>query len=92
MAGKSSRMGRRCVFEFALGLSWHWICCVNWPTDVLFVALSQRYDILQVMLGKAKGGSFKKREAYRKWLCNTHLNILSFDFSIEIPAFSSLCF
>ena len=32
-------------------------------------------------LGKANGGSFQKNkgEASRKWLCNTHLNLLSFD-------------
>ena len=43
-------------------------------------------------LGEANGGSFKKnkREAYRKWLCHTQFNLLSFDFSIEISTFSSL--
>ena len=31
-----------------------------------------------------------KGEAYRKWLWSTHLNLLSFNFSIEISTFSSL--
>ena len=45
-------------------------------------------------LGKAKGGSFRKhkKETYRKWLCNTHLTLLSFDFSFEISTFSLLFF
>ena len=56
-------------------------------------------------LGKAKGGSFKKKKkketlTYRKWLCNTHLNsflltfllksLISLYSSIEISTFSSL--
>ena len=43
-------------------------------------------------LGEANGGRFQKNkgEAYRERLCNTHLNFLSFDFSIEISTFSFL--
>ena len=36
-------------------------------------------------LGETKGGSFhRKNKTYRKWLCNTHFHLLSFDFSFEI--------
>ena len=34
----------------------------------------------------------KTHETYRQWPCNTHLNLLSFDFSIEMSTFSLLFF
>ena len=37
---------------------------------------------------RAEVSEEKKKGTYRKWLRNTHLNLLSFDFSIEISTFS----
>ena len=47
---------------------------------------------IQVILAKptAEVSQKNKGEAYRKWLCKTHLNLLSFDFSFEISTFSLL--
>ena len=41
-------------------------------------------NMIQVILAKprAEVSKEKRNETYRKWLCNTHLNLLSVDFSI----------
>ena len=37
--------------------------------------IKSQYFIIQVILAKPRAEVSKKGEAYRKWLCNTHLNI-----------------
>ena len=44
----------------------------------------------KVILAKPRAEVCKEKRTYRKWLRNTHLNLLSFDFCIEICIFSTL--
>ena len=60
--------------EFAKNKCWK-TYFVWWPFVRIYDSCKKMLILDTSNLGKAKGGSFKKGEAYRKWLCHIQFNL-----------------